>query len=174
LNTANKLTVLRIVLIPVFLTLLYIDFGISNYVAMAVFITAGLTDIEDGYIARHRKQVTDFGKFLDPLADKILVVAAMLWFVERSVMPAWVALIVIIREFMITGLRLVAIDNGRVIAAGLLGKIKTVVTMGSLTVMFLPLCNWMIYTCLVLITVTTLVSGVEYFVKNKDIINWRK
>jgi len=174
LNTANKLTVLRIVLIPVFLTLLYIDFGISNYVAMAVFIIAGLTDIADGYIARHRKQVTDFGKFLDPLADKILVVAAMLWFVERSVMPAWVALIVIIREFMVTGLRLVAIDNGRVIAAGLLGKIKTVVTMGSLTVMFLPLCNWMIFTCLVLITVTTLVSGVEYFVKNKDIINWRK
>ena len=174
MNTANKLTVLRIVLIPVFLTLLYIDFGISNYVAMAVFIIAGLTDIADGYIARHRKQVTDFGKFLDPLADKILVVAAMLWFVERSVMPAWVALIVIIREFMVTGLRLVAIDNGRVIAAGLLGKIKTVVTMGSLTVMFLPLCNWMIFTCLVLITVTTLVSGVEYFVKNKDIINWRK
>ena len=174
MNTANKLTIFRIILIPVLMVLLYVDFPISNYVAMAVFILAGLTDIADGYIARRRKQETDFGRFLDPLADKILVVAAMLWFVESGVMPAWVALIVIIREFMVTGLRLIAVDNGRVIAAGLLGKIKTVVTMVCLTAMFLQLRPWMIIVCISAITVTTLVSGIEYFIENKDIINWKK
>ena len=174
MNTANKLTMFRIVLIPVFLVLLYIDFSVSHYAAMVVFIAAGLTDIADGYIARKRGQVTDFGKFLDPLADKVLVVTAMLWFVERGVMPAWVALVVIIREFLVTALRLVATDNGRVIAAGILGKIKTLVTMVCLTAMFIPLDTWMLYTCLAAITVTTLVSGFEYFVKNRDIINWKK
>jgi len=174
LNTANKLTILRIALIPVFLTLLYIDFTVNTYVAMGVFIAAGLTDIADGHIARRRKQITDFGKFLDPLADKVLVVAAMLWFVEKGVMPAWIALIVILRDFMVTALRLVAVGNERVISAGVLGKIKTVVTMGSLTIMFMPLEQWMLYTCLVAITVTTLVSGVEYFIKNRDMINWKK
>ena len=174
MNTANKLTMFRIVLIPVFMALLYINFPLSNYVAMTVFIVAGLTDIADGYIARRRGQVTVLGTFLDPLADKILVVAAMLWFVEESVVPAWVALVVITREFMVTGLRLVAIDNGRVIAAGMLGKIKTAVTMVCLTAMFLPLQMWMIYICLAAITVTTLVSGVEYFLKNKDILNWKR
>jgi len=174
LNTANKLTLIRIVLIPVFLALLYIDFPVNSYVAMCVFIAAGLTDIADGYIARRRAQITDFGKFLDPLADKVLVVAAMLWFVEKGAMPAWVALVVILREFMVTALRLVAAGNDRVIAAGMLGKIKTVVTMGGLTLMFLPLRQWMVYICLAAITVTTLVSGVEYFVKNRDMINWKK
>ena len=174
MNTANKLTIFRVILIPVFMVLLYINFPISNYVAMTVFIIAGLTDIADGYIARRRGQVTDFGKFLDPLADKILVIAAMLWFVESGVMPAWVALIVVVREFAVTGLRLIVLDSGRVIAADLLGKIKTAATMICLTAMFLPLEQWMIYICLAVITVTTLVSGIEYFIKNKDIINWKK
>ena len=172
LNTANKLTMVRLILIPVFLTVLYIGFPYSHYAAMALFIIAGLTDIADGYIARHHDQVTDFGKFMDPLADKILVVSAMLWFVERDVMPAWVALIVIIREFSVTALRLIAVDKGRVIAAAISGKIKTLVTMICLSVMFLPLEQWMIYVCVALITVTTLVSGVEYFIKNKDILNY--
>jgi len=162
----------RVVLIPVFLGVLYIGFKYSHYAAMAVFIAAGLTDIADGYIARRRDQVTDFGKFMDPLADKVLVVAAMLWFVERGDIPAWAALIVIIREFMVTALRLIAVDNGRVIAAAMSGKIKTIVSMVCLTAMFLPLQPWMILTCVVLITVTTLISGVEYFVKNKDILNF--
>jgi len=172
LNTANKLTMVRIILIPVFLAVLYIGFPYSHFAAMALFVIAGLTDIADGYIARHRNQVTDFGKLMDPLADKVLVVAAMLWFVERDVMPAWVALIVIIREFMVTALRLIAVDNGRVIAAAISGKIKTVVTMICLTAMFLPLEKWAIYVCVALITVTTVVSGVEYFIKNKDILNY--
>jgi len=163
---------LRIALIPVFLTVLYIGFPYSSYAGMAVFVVAGLTDIADGYIARRRDQVTDFGKFLDPLADKILVVAAMLWFVERDVMPSWAALAVIIREFMVTALRLVAVGNGRVIAAALSGKIKTLATMICLTAMFLPLSTWMVHVCVVLITVTTLISGIEYFIKNRDILNY--
>jgi len=174
LNIANRLTLFRIALIPVFLIILYIGFPLSNYIAMAVFIIACLTDILDGYIARRRKLVTDFGKFLDPLADKILVLAAMVWFVEQGELPAWVALVVTMREFMVTGLRLVAVDNGRVIAAGLLGKIKTVVTMVCLSVMFLDLEYWMLIVCIVAITGTTLVSGVEYFIKNRDIISSKK
>jgi len=164
----------RIVMIPLFLAVLYIGFPWSNYAAMAVFIIAGLTDIADGYVARRRSQVTDFGKFMDPLADKVLVFAALLWFVAQGEMPAWAALLVIIREFMVTALRLVAVDNGRVIAAGVLGKIKTVVTMVCLTVMFLPLPLWAIYVCVGAITITTLVSGIEYFIKNKDILYWKK
>ena len=161
---------IRVALIPVFLAVLYIGFPGSNYAAMAVFIIAGLTDIADGYIARSRSQVTDFGKFTDPLADKVLVVSAMLWFVEKGDMPGWAALIVIIREFMVTALRLIAVGNGRVIAAALSGKVKTVATMICLTAMFLELRQWMIYVCVGAITVTTIVSGVEYFIKNKDVI----
>lgn len=174
MNTANKLTLFRFVLIPVFLVLLYIHFPYNNYVAMGVFILACLTDIADGQVARHMGQVTVFGKFLDPLADKLLVLAAMLWFVEQGVMPAWVALVVTMREFLVTGLRLVAVEAGHVIAAGLMGKIKTVVTMVCLIAMFLDLKPWMAIVCYVLITVTTLVSGVEYFVKNRDLISWKK
>ena len=174
MNTANKLTMSRIVLIPVFLAVLYIGFPGSHYVAMALFIVAGLTDILDGHIARTRGQVTDFGKLMDPLADKILVVSAMLWFVEQGPIPAWAALIVIVREFLVTALRLVAADNGRVIAAAVSGKIKTAVTMVCLSAMFLPLLQWMIYVCIVAIIVTTVVSGVEYFIKNKDAISWKK
>ena len=174
MNTANKLTMVRVALIPVFLIVLYIGFPGSNYAAMAVFIVAGLTDIADGYVARSRSQVTDFGKFTDPLADKILVVSAMLWFVENGTMPAWAALLVIIREFIITALRLIAIGNGRVIAAAISGKIKTVVTMVCLIAMFLELQQWMLYVCIGAITVTTLVSGVEYVIKNRDVLKWSK
>ena len=174
MNTANKLTMLRIILIPVFLIILYTGFYSSNYVAMIVFIIASLTDVADGYIARSRNQITDFGKFMDPLADKVLVFAAMLWFVEMGIMPAWAVLIVILREFMVTALRLIAVANGRVIAAGFLGKIKTVVTMICLSIMFLNLPTWAVYTSVAAIVFTTVVSGVEYFIKNKDTLNWDK
>jgi CDP-diacylglycerol--glycerol-3-phosphate 3-phosphatidyltransferase len=171
-NTPNKLTMFRIALIPVFLIILYLGFKYSNIAAMAVFIIASLTDLADGYIARKNGQVTDFGKFMDPIADKILVVAAMLWFVDQSLLPAWVVLIVIIREFMVTALRLVAVEKGRVIAAGLSGKVKTAVTMFCLIVMFLPLRQWMVYVCIAAITLTTVVSGIEYFIRNKDCLSW--
>ena len=122
MNTANKLTLLRVVMIPAFLLVLYLDVPGASYWALAIFVAASLTDTLDGYIARHYNQVTDFGKFMDPLADKCLVVAAMLWFVEIGQMPAWAVLIVVIREFAVSGLRMVAADKGRVIAAGWSGE----------------------------------------------------
>ena len=171
MNTANKLTMVRVALIPVFLIVLYVGFPGSSFVAMAVFVIAGLTDIADGHIARKRGEETDFGKLTDPLADKILVASALIWFVEQGIVPAWAAIIVIMREFVVTALRLIAAGNGRVIAAAASGKIKTVATMVCLTAMFLPLLQWMVYVCIGVITVTTLVSGVEFVVKNRDVIS---
>lgn len=124
MNTANKLTLLRVVMIPLFLLVLYLDVPGANYWALAIFVIASLTDTLDGYIARHYNQTTDFGKFMDPLADKCLVTAAMLWFVEIGQMPGWALLVVIIREFGVSGLRMVAADKGRVIAAGWSGQGK--------------------------------------------------
>jgi len=170
LNTANKLTMLRVLLIPVFLVLLYLDFPYNNYFALAVFIIASATDGVDGFIARRHNQITDFGKFMDPLADKILTFAAMIWFVEVGLMPAWLVLVVVVREFFVTGIRLVAVAKNRVIAASMSGKIKTVVTMVCLIAMFLPLTTWMLIVCWSLIGLTTVISGVEYFYKNKDIM----
>ena len=165
-------------MIPVFLILLYINFEFTffglvinnNYIALFIFIIAALTDVADGLVARTRNQITDFGKFMDPLADKVLTFAAMLWFVEIGLIPAWLVLIVIIREFMVTGIRLVAAAKGRVIAATMSGKVKTVVTICCLIAMFLPLEKWMFISCWVLIGVTTVISGLEYFIKNRDVM----
>ena len=173
MNTANKLTILRVFMIPLFLLVLYLDFKYCNIVALAIFILASLTDFVDGYIARHYNQVTDFGKFLDPLADKVLVVAAMLWFVETGLMPAWAVLIVIVREFAVTALRLVAVDGGRVIAAGWSGKIKTASTMVCICIMLVQISSVLNTICVAVILITTVYSGVEYFVKNKDVINFK-
>ena len=104
MNTANKLTLLRIAMIPVFLLVLYFKVPYANYWALGIFVAASLTDTLDGYIARHYNQITDFGKFMDPLADKMLVVAALLWFVEIGQMPGWALLVVIVREFAVSGL----------------------------------------------------------------------
>lgn len=174
MNTANKLTMLRVILIPAFLAVLYIGFEGNQYVALAIFAIASLTDFADGWIARNRDQVTDFGKFMDPLADKVLVVAALLWFTQQGLMPAWAVLIVIIREFAVTALRLVAVDKGRVIAAGTSGKIKTASTMVCIILMFLPVPQLLIHICVGIIVLVTLYSGVEYFVKNKELLNWTK
>ena len=168
MNLPNKLTVLRIVLILPFLLVLYLDGPGASYIALAIFIIASLTDLLDGKIARSRNLVTDFGKFADPLADKMLVVAAMLWFVENGQMPGWALLIVILREFAVSGLRMVASDQGRVIAAGWSGKVKTASTMVCIVLMFLPIPDLVNTLCVAVIVVTTLWSGVEYFVKNRD------
>ena len=168
MNLPNKLTVLRIVLILPFLLVLYLDVPGASYIALAIFIIASLTDLLDGKIARSRNLVTDFGKFADPLADKMLVVAAMLWFVENGQMPGWALLIVIVREFAVSGLRMVASDQGRVIAAGWSGKVKTASTMVCIVLMFLPIPDLVNTLCVAVIVVTTLWSGVEYFVKNRD------
>ena len=170
MNTANKLTMLRVLLIPVYMIVLYWGFHGSMYVALAIFIIASLTDLLDGKIARKYNLVTDFGKFADPLADKMLVTAAMLWFVEIGQMPAWALLIVICREFAVSGLRMIAADKGRVIAAGWSGKVKTAATMVCVVLMFLPIPAVVNTLCVWVITLTTLYSGVEYFMKNKDVI----
>ena len=171
MNLPNKLTLLRIILIPIFMVVLYWGFSGSTYVALAIFIIASLTDMLDGKIARKYHLVTDFGKFADPLADKMLVTAAMLWFVEIGQMPAWALLIVIIREFAVSGLRMVASDKGRVIAAGWSGKVKTASTMVCIVLMFLPIPAWLNTACVWVIALTTLYSGVEYFMKNKDVLS---
>ena len=121
MNLPNKLTLLRIIMIPVFVVLLYLDFPFNNLVALAVFILASITDTLDGYIARKYNLITDFGKFMDPIADKLLVTAAMLVFVDWHMMPAWVVIVVVAREFIVSALRLVAANNGRVIAAVIAG-----------------------------------------------------
>ena len=168
MNTANKLTLLRVVMIPVFMVALYLDFQFNNIVALVIFILASITDFIDGYIARHFEQVTDFGKFMDPLADKLLVTAAMLWFVEVGQMPAWALLVVIAREFAVSGLRMVAAPKGIVIAAAWSGKIKTASTMVCICVMLLPIPAILNMICVAVILVTTIWSGVEYFIKNKS------
>ena len=170
MNTANKLTILRVVMIPAFLLVLYLDVPYANYWALAIFAAASITDTLDGYIARHYNQITDFGKFMDPLADKCLVFAAMLWFVEVGQMPAWALLIVAVREFGVSGLRMVAADKGRVIAAGWSGKVKTAATMVCIILMLLPLPEIVDQICTAVIVLTTIYSGVEYFMKNADIL----
>ena len=171
MNLPNKLTLLRIILVPVFMAVLYMGFPGCSWVALAIFIIASFTDLLDGKIARKYNLVTDFGKFADPLADKILVTAAMLWFVELGQMPAWALLIVVTREFAVSGLRMLASNKGRVIAAGWSGKVKTASTMVCIVLMFLPIPAIVNTICVWIIALTTLYSGVEYFVQNKDVIS---
>ena len=172
MNTAHKLTLARVVMIPLFLLVLYLHVPGANYWALAIFIVASLTDTLDGYIARHYNQTTDFGKFMDPLADKCLVTAAMLWFVEIGHMPGWALLIVIVREFAVSGLRMVAADKGRVIAAGWSGKVKTASTMVCICLMLLlPRFVELSAICVAVIVLTTIWSGVEYFMKNLDVLS---
>lgn len=169
MTTANKLTMLRVILIPVFLIVLYWGFPGANWAALAIFILASLTDFVDGYIARHYDQITDFGKFMDPLADKMLVMAAMCWFVQNGQMWGWVLALVLLREFAVSGLRLVAVEQGKVIAAAWSGKIKTASTMVCLCLMLAFNISWLNTVSQLLILVTTLYSGVEYFVKNSQV-----
>ena len=169
MTTANKLTILRVLMIPAFLVVLYWGFPGSRYVALGIYIVACLTDLLDGYIARHYNQVSDFGKFMDPLADKCLVMAALCWFVEEGTFFAWVLAIVLLREFAVSGMRLVAVEKGRVIAAGWSGKIKTASTMVCICLILLGIPQVLNYVCQGIILVTTVYSGVEYFAKNADV-----
>lgn len=167
MTTASKITLARVALIPVFMVLLLLG---HTWWALAVFIIASLTDFVDGYIARHYNQVSDFGKFLDPLADKLLVLACMLIFIQWGRMPAWAVMIVLAREFAVSGLRMVAAAGGKVLAAGWSGKIKTFSTMMGLCLMMAFPVRWLDIAVTVVIAVTTLYSGIEYFVKNWDVI----
>ena len=170
MNTANKLTLCRVVMIPIFIVLLYLEFAGHLWVALAVFILASITDFVDGYVARHYNQVTDFGKFMDPLADKLLVMSAMVWFVEVGWMPAWACFVVIARELAVTGLRLVAVEQGLVVAAGKSGKVKTASTMVCICLLLVIPNETLRLVCVAVILVTTVYSGVEYFVKNRQVI----
>ena len=170
MTTASKITLIRVALIPLYMVFMYLSGGVTGlwmWMALAVFVVASLTDYVDGQIARKCHQVSDFGKFLDPLADKLLVISAMTMYCQWGVMPAWALMLVLTREFAVTGLRLIAVGKGHVIAAGMGGKVKTASTMVGLCVMMavpgIPVLNWIV---IGVIVVTTVYSGVEYFVQN--------
>ena len=171
MTTASKITLVRVAFIPLFMVFMYLSNGGTNYmwmlISLGVFILASVTDYIDGQIARKFNQVSDFGKFLDPLADKLLTIAAMVMFCEWGSFPAWALMIVLTREFAVTGLRLVAVGKGKVIAAGWSGKVKTFSTMVGLCVMMafpqVAIVSWVVMSVIVL---TTLYSGVEYFIQN--------
>lgn len=167
MTTASKITLARVALIPVFMVLLLLGF---NFLALVVFAVASLTDFVDGYIARNYNQTSDFGKFLDPLADKLLVTSAMLIFIQQGRMPAWVVMVVLAREFAVSGLRMVAATSGQVLAAGWSGKVKTFATMVGLCVMMVLSFSWLDTAVALVILVTTLYSGAEYFIQNWKVI----
>lgn len=177
MNLANKLTMLRIFLVPIFLIFIAargIPYG--KELATIIFILASLTDKLDGYIARSRNQITNFGKFMDPLADKLLVTAALVSLVELQIVHAWVAMIIIAREFAVSGLRTVAASEGNVIAASWWGKIKTVIQIVAIIGALLnlsyvnPMLKILTDVAMAAAVIITIISGVDYFVKNKGAI----
>lgn len=175
MNLPNKITIIRIIMIPFFIAALLIDFPYHEPIAAVLFIVAALTDSLDGYLARSRNLVTDFGKFMDPLADKLLVCSALICFVQLGSVPAWMVIIIIAREFAITGLRTLAASDGIVIAASKWGKAKTISQM--IAIVLLLISNWpfsligfpmstiMIY----IATLLTLISGVDYLIINRKV-----
>lgn len=175
MNLPNKLTVLRVLMIPFFVVFMLMDIvpGMDKWIALAIFAIASLTDLLDGKIARKYNLVTNFGKFMDPLADKLLVSSAMICLVEMGRLPAWIVIIIISREFIISGFRLVASDSGIVIAASYWGKFKTVFQMIMIIVMIMDLGptfalleTILIYVALIL----TVVSLIDYVAKNKEVL----
>ena len=170
MTTASKITLIRVAFIPVFMLLMYLSGGqpgLYLWLSLAVFVIASLTDYVDGHIARKYGQVSDFGKFLDPLADKLLVIAAMAIFCQWGQFPAWALMIVLTREFAVTGLRLVAVGKGKVIAAGFSGKVKTASTMiGLCAMMAFPTEAILCWIVIGVVVVTTVYSGIEYFIQN--------
>lgn len=173
MNLANKITLFRVLLVPIFMFVLYSDFSNSNYIAAIIFIFASLTDTLDGYIARSRNLVTNFGKFVDPLADKILVSAALISLVGLGKVPAWVVVIIIAREFTITGFRVLAAAEGVTIAASPLGKIKTITQLVAITLLLLnnfPFNTLNIPIDLIMLYISlffTVFSGIDYLIRNK-------
>ena len=177
MTLASKITLVRVAFIPLFMVFMYQSGGTPGawmWLALATFIIASITDFVDGQIARKFNQVSDFGKFLDPLADKLLTIAAMVMFCEWSMMPGWALMLVLTREFAVTGLRLVAVGKGKVIAAGWSGKVKTASTMVGLCVMMaFPTVQIIAILVNAVIVVTTIYSGVEYFAQNWNCL-WDK
>ena len=170
MNLPNKLTILRVLMIPIFIFVLLAEpFGeISKWIAVAIFIIASLTDFLDGHIARKYNLVTNFGKFMDPLADKLLVCSAMIALVGMNRLASWIAIIIIAREFIISGFRLVAADNGIVIAASYWGKFKTVFQMTAVILLIFNIPALSLLTDIVLwiAVILTVVSLADYVAKN--------
>ena len=175
MNLPNKLTILRVIMIPFFLVALLVE-GVpaGKWVALAIFILASLTDMLDGKIARKYNLITNFGKFMDPLADKLLVSAALIALISLEKIPAWIVIVIISREFIISGFRLVASDNGVVIAASYWGKIKTVAQMVMVVLLLADFSGTVMDTLetvfVYLSLVLTVVSLVDYLIKNKDVL----
>ena len=179
MNLPNKLTLLRVLMIPIFMIFALLENGFCQFIALALFVLASLTDYLDGYTARKCNLVTDFGKFMDPIADKLLVMSAMVILVAQNRMPAWICVVMLAREFIISGFRLVAAGKGTVIAAGMTGKIKTVTQMAAIIMLFLLsnatgggsgffyfLSNVVLYASAIL----SIVSCVEYVWNNRAVI----
>ena len=170
MTTASKITLARVALIPAFMTTMYLsggEAGLWMWLSLGIFILASITDFIDGYIARNYNQTTDFGKFLDPLADKLLTLAAMCIYCQWGIFPAWALMIVLTREFAVSGLRMVAGPKGKVIAAGKSGKFKTASTMvGLCAMMALPGIDLLNTIVIASIVITTVYSGIEYFIQN--------
>ncbi len=196
MNLANKLTIMRIILIPLFLVFILVkDIPYGSLIALLIFVLASITDKVDGYIARSRNQITNFGKFMDPLADKMLVISALIALVECGLIPSWMVIVIIAREFAISGLRMLAASEGLIVAASWWGKIKTVIQIAATMALLLRLnyeqigfvkeffesnavligfINYVPMTLMVLSVIATVVSGIDYFIKNRKVINYKK
>ena len=180
MNLPNKLTCFRVVLIPFFVFFLLAPWfeGYGYYFAVGIFIVASITDFLDGYLARKYNLVTNFGKFMDPLADKLLVCSALICLVELELLPSWIVVIIIAREFIISGFRLIASDNGVVIAASYWGKFKTVFQIFMVIVLIVNIQNFVFYVigqALIYISLAlTIISLIDYIVKNKNVLKDQK
>ncbi len=195
MNLPNKITIARIILVPIMMLMPYIgitaqtSFGLPvvNIVILIIFLVASFTDYLDGHIARKRNIVTNFGKFLDPIADKLLVLAALVMLVESGIIPGWIPIIISAREFMVSAIRMLVATEGRVIAASKLGKIKTVTQMVAISLAFLDtnyfmsfvsggltgfafVLNILMSVAMMLAVIATIWSGVDYFMKSKDVV----
>ena len=195
MNLPNKITIARILLVPIMMLMPYIgitaktSFGlpIVNIIILIIFLVASFTDYLDGHIARRRNIVTNFGKFLDPIADKLLVLAALVMLVEAGIIPCWIPIIIAAREFMVSAIRMLVATEGKVIAASKLGKIKTVTQMVAISLAFLDtnyfislvcggltcfalILNILMSVAMILAVIATIWSGVDYFMKSKDVV----
>lgn len=195
MNLPNKITVARMLLIPIMIIVPYLGlnnilFGsvtIESFITLIIFLIASFTDFLDGYLARKNNLVTTFGKFLDPIADKLLVLSALIMLVEQGIIPGWIPIIIAAREFIVSGIRMLAAGDGKVIAASWYGKVKTVSQMVAISLAFLSTNTFMQFTsvemstgalilnilmslAMVIAVLTTILSGIDYFMKSKDIV----
>ena len=185
MNLANKLTVLRIILVPIFMIFLTVNLPYGKEIATLIFILAALTDKLDGYIARSRNQITNFGKFMDPLADKLLVTAALIALVDFHVIPNWIATVIVAREFAVSGLRMIAASEGIVLAASWWGKLKTTIQIIAIIIALISLIalnynitnlnlylTYSTFFSMILAAIITIISGIDYFIKNYKVLDY--